>query len=278
MRLSLHYSPCPNDTHIFHALAAGLVRVPGAEFEVALADVEQLNMTAQAGGADVCKVSVAAAASVLDRYLVLRAGGALGRGVGPILVGPEGTRLEDLHGRRVAIPGRRTTAALLFGLLCQARGVRPELVELVYDQVMPAVQAGDCAAGVVIHEGRFTFAQYGLSRLLDLGAWFEEDCGLPIPLGCIVMRRGLGLELARAVNQGIRQSLEYARAHPEAAREYIRAHAQEMDPEVIRQHIETFVTDHSLDMGEEGEAAIRALFTQILGERLPPDIFLPAGA
>lgn len=278
MRLSLHYSPCPNDTHIFHALAAGLVRVPGAEFDITLADVEQLNRTAQAGGADICKVSVAAAAGVLGEYRVLRAGGALGRGVGPILVGAPGLRFEDLHGRRVAIPGRRTTAALLFAMLCKARGVQPETVELVYDQVMPAVQAGDCAAGVVIHEGRFTYAQYGLARLLDLGAWWEEDCGLPIPLGCIVMRRSLGLELARAVNLGIRRSLEYARAHPDAARDYIREHAQELDPAVIASHIATFVTDYSLDVGQEGEAAIRALFVQS-GEAQPvSDIFLPSGA
>lgn len=265
MRLSLHYSPCPNDTHIFHALAAGLVRVPGVEFDIALADVEQLNRTAQAGGADLCKVSVAAAASVLGEYRVLRAGGALGRGVGPILVGAPDLRFEDLHGLRVAIPGRRTTAALLFGMLCKAKGVEPQVVELVYDQVMPAVRAGDCAAGVVIHEGRFTFAQYGLARLLDLGAWWEEDCGLPIPLGCIVMRRSLGLELAKAVNLGIRLSLEYARSHPEAAREYIRQHAQEMDPAVIASHIETFVTDYSLDVGQEGAGALLALMEQARG-------------
>lgn len=281
MRLSLHYSPCPNDTYIFHALAAGLVRVPGVDFEVRLADVERLNEVACAGGADICKVSVAAAAAVLGEYRILRAGGAMGRGVGPILVGPNfantgGTALEALHGKRVAIPGRRTTANLLFGLLCKARGIAPELVELVYDEVMPAVKAGDCAAGVVIHEGRFTFAQQGLARLLDLGAWWEEAYGLPIPLGCIVMRRSLGLELAQAVDEGIRASLNYARMHPEAGRDYIRQHAQEMDEAVISQHIGTFVTDHSLDIGHEGEAAILALLTQAQGgEKAPADVFLP---
>ena len=279
MRLTLHHSPCPNDTFIFHALATGLVQVPGVAFDVTLADVERLNEAAGAGVPDVCKVSVAAAAQVLDEYRLLRAGGALGRGVGPILVAPGGLRLEDLHGRKVAIPGRRTTANLLFGLLCRERGIAPQLVELVYDQVMPAATAGDVAAGVVIHEGRFTFAEHGLLRLLDLGAWWEEERGLlPIPLGCIVLRRSLGLDMARAVNLGIRQSLEYARANPEASREYIREHAQELDPSVIARHIATFVNEASLDIGPEGEAAARALLAEArraegLGE-LPEDVFL----
>jgi len=221
---------------------------------------------------------VAAAALVLDEYRILRAGGALGRGVGPILVSRDVERLEDLHGRRVAIPGRRTTANLIFGLLCQERGITPRLVELVYDQIMPAVTAGDCAAGVVIHEGRFTFAEHGLTRLLDLGAWWEQERNLPIPLGCIVMRRSLGSDLAQAVNAGIRASLEHARAHPEASREYIRSHAQEMDPIVIARHIETFVTEASLDLGPEGQTAALALLAEArraegLGE-LPDDVIL----
>ncbi|MBU1040473.1 MAG: 1,4-dihydroxy-6-naphthoate synthase [Proteobacteria bacterium] len=279
MRLSLHYSPCPNDTYIFHALATGLVEVPGVTFEVTLADVERLNEAAAARLPDVCKVSVAAAAGVLDQYRLLRAGGALGRGVGPVLVSRQGTRLEDLHGQKVAIPGRRTTANLIFGLLCKERGITPHLVELVYDQVMPAVTSGDCTAGVVIHEGRFTFAEHGLSRLLDLGAWWEQARNLPIPLGCIVMRRSLGPDLAHAVNAGIRASLEHARAHPEVSRDYIRNHAQEMDPTVIARHIETFVTDASLDLGPEGQAATLALLaearrTEGLGA-LPQDVFLP---
>lgn len=280
MRLSLQYSPCPNDTFIFHALWAGLVRVPGLEFAVQLADVERLNQAAASGAPDVCKVSVAAAAAVLDDYLVLRAGGALGRGVGPVLVSKAGVRLEDLHGRPVAIPGSRTTAALIFGLLCRERGVAPRLVERVYDEVMPAVESGACAAGVVIHEGRFTYAERGLSRLLDLGAWWEQARGLPIPLGCIVMRRSLGLDLCRAVDAGIRQSLAFARRDPSASEAYIRAHAQEMDPAVVARHIETFVTEASLDLGAEGEAAGLALMAEARrAQGLPPmpaQVFLAA--
>jgi Predicted periplasmic solute-binding protein len=275
MLLSLHYSPCPNDTYIFHALASGLVRVPGVEFNITLADVERLNESAEAGRADICKVSVAAAAGLLSEYRILRAGGAMGRGVGPVLVAQPGARLEDLHGKRVAIPGKRTTANLIFGLLCKAKGIVPELVELVYDEVMPAVNAGDCAAGVVIHEGRFTFAQHGLDRLLDLGAWWEQAFNLPIPLGCIVLRRSLGLELAHAVNDGLRASLEYARSHPEAGQSYIREHAQEMDPAVCARHIETFVTEHSRDIGAEGEASILALLREAGAPCFDGEVFLP---
>lgn len=278
MRLSLHYSPCPNDTFIFHALSAGLVQVPGVQFDITLADVERLNQAAAAHTPDLCKVSVAAAAGVLDEYRILRAGGALGCGVGPVLVCGGGLGLEDLDGKPVAIPGSRTTAALIFGLLCRERGIAPIVTEMVYDEVMPAVESGRCAAGVVIHEGRFTFRERGLALLADLGAWWEEERGLPIPLGCIVMRRSLGLALAREVNQGIRDSLLYARANPEASAQYVRSHAQELDEGVIARHIATFVTESSLDLGPEGEAASLALLAEarrLAGVgALPADVFL----
>lgn len=278
MRLSLHYSPCPNDTFIFHALSAGLVQVPGVQFDITLADVERLNQAAAAHTPDLCKVSVAAAAGVLDQYRILRAGGALGRGVGPVLVCGGGLGLDDLDGKPVAIPGSRTTAALIFRLLCRERGIAPIVTEMVYDEVMPAVESGRCAAGVVIHEGRFTFAERGLALLADLGAWWEEERGLPIPLGCIVMRRSLGLALAREANQGIRDSLLYARRNPEASAQYTRSHAQELDEGVIARHIATFVTESSLDLGPEGEAASLALLAEARRSAgagaLPAEVFL----
>lgn len=277
MRLSLAYSPCPNDTYIYHALAMGLVRVPGVEFDISLADVERLNEAALAGRPDVCKVSAATAGLLLDDYFVLRAGGALGRGVGPVLVTRDARDLADLDDRPVAIPGRRTTAALIFGLLCRERGIAPTTVELVYDEIMPAVKSGRCAAGVVIHEGRFTYAEHGLSRLLDLGAWWETERDMPIPLGSIVMRRSLGRDLALAVTEGIRQSLEHARNHPRDSTRYTREHAQELDPQVIAKHIATFVTDASRDIGPAGEAATLALMAEArraegLGP-MPADVF-----
>ena len=269
--LRIGYSPCPNDTYIFHALAEGLVKADGLDFDVRLADVEVLNGWAASGEVDVCKVSAAAAAELSADWVLLRCGGAMGRGVGPVLVAPpalvekEGEGVEsvrNLDGARVAIPGRRTTANLVFGLLCRELGIEAERVELVFDEIMPAVNAGSMAAGVVIHEGRFTFAQYGLARMLDLGGWWEAHSGLPIPLGVIAVRRDLGEDIARKVEALIRASLLHARAHPEDSREYTKGHAQEMDDAVIAEHIAMFVTDYSLDVGAEGANALTALLRE----------------
>lgn len=259
--LTLGYSPCPNDTFIFHGLASGAVEWPGG-LDITLADVEDLNGQAAEGKLDVVKVSVAAAADILDEYVLLRAGGAMGYGVGPILVARENCDLKALDGKTVAIPGRKTTANLLFGLCCKDAGVSVILKEMVFDEVMPAVVAGDVDAGVVIHEGRFTFKEQGLTRILDLGAWWEEHTGLPIPLGAIAIRRSLGASTARAMNEAIRQSLLGARSHPAESAGYIKEHAQEMNDDVIKTHIDTFVTDYSLDIGEAGEKAVGRLLAE----------------
>lgn len=272
-KLRLGYSPCPNDTYIFHGLASGKVEWPGG-LDITLADVEELNSMAAAGALDVVKVSVAAAAGILDDYVLLRAGGAMGYGVGPILVARDGADLPALDGKTVAIPGRRTTANLLFGLCCREAGVSVTPREMVFDQVMPAVVAGEVAAGVVIHEGRFTYAAQGLTRLLDLGVWWEEQTGLPIPLGAIAIRRSLGMDVARSMNEAIRQSLLRARENPDAAWGYIKEHAQEMDDAVIDEHITTFVTDYSLDIGEAGEQAVTRLLTEAGWKGSPPFISL----
>lgn len=259
--LSIGYSPCPNDTFIFHALASGGVPWSG-KLSVSLADVEELNAKAGRGELDVVKVSVAAAADILDEYILLRAGGAMGYGVGPLVVSANEERLSDLDGKRVAIPGRKTTANLLFGLCCRETGVGVTRREMVFDQVMPAVKAGEVDAGVVIHEGRFTYAEHGMIRLIDLGAWWEEHTGLPIPLGAIAIRRSLGAEVAEAMNEAIRKSILAARANPDAARAYIKEHAQEMEDAVIDEHIRTFVTDYSLDVGESGKQAVQRLLRE----------------
>lgn len=260
-KLTLGYSPCPNDTFIFHGLASGQITWPNG-LDITLADVEELNAMAGAGKLDVVKVSVAAAVGILDDYVLLRAGGAMGYGVGPILVAQEARDLKELDGKRVAIPGRKTTANLLFGLCCRKAGITVNLVEMIFDEVMPAVVSGDVDAGVVIHEGRFTFATQGLTRLLDLGAWWEKYSGLPIPLGAIAIRRSLGETVAHAMNKAIQQSLILARKNPTDAWGYIKAHAQEMDDAVIHEHIKTFVTDYSLDIGEAGEKAVKRLLAE----------------
>lgn len=260
-KLSLGYSPCPNDTFIFHGLASGAVDWPGG-LDITLADVEELNSLAVQGALDVVKVSVAAAAGVLDDYILLRAGGAMGYGVGPIVVAKEGGDLESLDGKTVAIPGRKTTANLLFGLCCREAGIGVTLKEMVFDEVMPAVETGEVDAGVVIHEGRFTFQDHGMKRILDLGAWWESHSGLPIPLGAIAIRRSLGREVASAMNEAIRHSLLTARNDPAGAEAYIKQHAQEMADDVIREHIATFVTDYSLDVGDAGAEAVQRLLKE----------------
>lgn len=259
-RLTLGISPCPNDTYIFEALVHGRVDTGGLTFDTRLEDVETLNAEAARGEYDVVKISVAAAVRFLDEYALLPCGGALGRGCGPLLVGQPGTTLADIADAAVAIPGKLTTAHLLLELTELHHGPRPVLR---YDEIIPAVAQGrqadsgqPIAAGVVIHEGRFTYEAHGLAKLLDLGEWWERETGLPIPLGAIAIRRGLGPDVAGQVAEAIRASLAHARANPSMVWPWIMEHAQEMAPEVVSAHIATFVTDYSRNLGEDGKAAV----------------------
>jgi 1,4-dihydroxy-6-naphthoate synthase len=254
--LSLGYSPCPNDTYIFHALVHGLVPCGDLAFVERLEDVETLNQLALKGALDLTKISFHAFGHLRDRYVLLRSGAALGRGCGPLLVADGVIPLEQLKGKTIAIPGRLTTANLLLQLYL---GGVNELLVLPFDQIIPAVRQGRAAAGVIIHESRFTYQQYGLEQLLDLGQWWEEVTGHPIPLGGILAKRSLGEERIRLVDQTLRRSIEYARNHPHQATSYIRQHAQELDDNVINQHIGLYVNDYSIDLGEDGLAAVSCL-------------------
>lgn len=250
--LHLGYSFCPNDTFIFHALHAGLISAPMPVQEV-LEDVQTLNDWAALGRLPMTKISYRAYFGVMDQYVALRAGGALGRGVGPLIVTRGDT--GDLNGLTVASPGALTTAELLLRL------VYPEVkvVRMRYDAVMPAVERGEVDAGLIIHESRFTYPQRGLSKHLDLGAWWEGETGLPLPLGAILVRRDLAPELQWALNESVRASLDYAYAHPDASRAYIQQHALEMADEVMQAHIDLYVNAFSLDVGEEGTRAVQEL-------------------
>ena len=254
--LSLGFSPCPNDTFIFHALVHGRVPCDGLSFNPRLEDVETLNRAALAGLLDVSKVSYHLLGRILKDYLLLRSGGALGRGCGPLLVAREPLDPASLRGKRIALPGQFTTAALLLRLF------DPSLTDLVYlpfERIMGAVADGSVAAGVIIHESRFTFAQLGLSQVVDLGQWWEAETGHPIPLGGIAARRSLGRETLLALEEGLTRSVRYAFDHPGEARSYIRAHSQEMSDQVCDAHIGLYVNDFSLGLGGEGEAAVRLL-------------------
>ena len=257
--LTLGYSPCPNDTFIFHALVSGLVVAEGLAFAERLEDVETLNRLAGDAVLDVTKVSYGAIPHLVRDYVLLRSGGALGRGCGPLVVAREGFAAAGLAGARIAIPGRNTTANLLLRLFAPGA---PAGVEMVYSDIMPAVARGEVDAGLIIHESRFTYPQHGLAKVVDLGEWWESATGLPIPLGGILARRNLGEETIRAVDDAIRRSVEHAFAHPADWKDYVRAHAQEMDEAVQRQHIDLYVNRFTADVGDEGERAIHELFAR----------------
>jgi len=261
------YSPCPNDTFAFHALAHGLVQAPGLAVTPFLADVEKLNRRAAGGELEITKLSFHALGLLLDRYLLLRAGAALGRGCGPIVVVRPGGGSLDLKRARVAVPGYMTTAHMLLSLYL---GAPPKKVEpMVFSEVMPAVAAGRCDAGLVIHEGRFTYERLGLKQVLDLGQWWEAVTDLPIPLGCIALRRDVATRIDRGVALGLEAALAAsvarAWAEPAASRDYVLAHAQEMEPAVTQSHITLYVNDFTRDLGEEGLAAVEEMFA--LGRR-----------
>lgn len=262
--LTLGFSPCPNDTFLFHALSYGLVKAPGIEFEVDLQDVETLNQRAKEGHYHITKLSFGALADLLNRYGLIRSGSALGRGCGPLIVARPGYDPESLGKTPVAVPGLMTTARRLLELYLPQK---PFLGPMSFDLIMPAIQSGQFDFGVIIHEGRFTYSQYGLVQVVDLGQWWEEKTGLPIPLGGIAVKRDLGADVARAVETAIKQSVLYARQHPEASHEYVTAHAQEMEPAVIGQHIDLYVNDFTIDLGRDGEVAVRAFLGQGSGQK-----------
>ena len=255
--LSLGFSPCPNDTYIFNGLAHGRTPMAGARFSAPLLeDVETLNDWALQGRLDVTKLSFHALGHVLDRYALLRAGAALGRGCGPLLITGSGDKPADIADWRIAVPGAYTTAALLLRLYQPACA---SLTVLRFDRIMAAIASGEVDAGVIIHESRFTYQQLGLECVQDLGLWWEQTTGLPIPLGCIAARKTLPESLRAEIEAAIAASIRWADAHPAEGWSYIREHAQEMEPEVINSHIGLYVNHYSRDLGEEGLHAVREL-------------------
>lgn len=260
MKLRLGFSPCPNDTFAFHALVHGLVELPeGVEISPFIADVEELNRRALAGELEITKLSAYALGWVQERYQLLDAGAALGRGCGPLVVAREELSPEQLMQTTILVPGMLTTAHLLLGLWL---GRKPRVEAVSFEKVMELVAGGQFRAGVIIHEGRFTYQGYGLRCIQDLGEWWEETTGLPIPLGVIAARRDLEDGLVRAMDQAISTSVKMAQANPQLSREYVRAYAQELAPDVVEAHIALYVTDYSVCLGEEGRAAVQELLSR----------------
>ncbi len=272
MTYTLAYSPCPNDTYIFAALANGLLDGAPA-VEAVLDDVEALNRAAREGRFALTKVSYGAIPYLLDKYRILRAGGALGRGCGPLVVALPGVDakaplLTDYaDDATFAIPGRFTTA---YALLRLALGREPKIAEMRFDRIVDAVANEEVAAGLIIHESRFTYQKAGLEEVIDLGDWWEHETGNPIPLGAILVRRDVPDAEARALGEAIRRSLRFAREREDEIIGYVREHAVEMDDAVMRKHIALYVNEFSDDVGEQGIAAAADFFARAAAAKLIP--------
>lgn len=275
MKLTLGFSPCPNDTFIFEAMVHGRVDTEGLEFDWFLADVEELNHRAVEGSVDITKMSFHAYARTASKYLILDSGSALGRSNGPLVISKRRLRPGELDDALIAIPGRLTTANLLFSIFWPGAARKREYL---FSDIPEAVISGEADAGLIIHETRFTYRSMGLSLVADTGAMWEEMTGLPVPLGCIVVNRNIDEATALKVDRAIRRSIEYARRSPGESVDFIRKHASETDADVTREHIKLYVNDFSLSLGKEGRAAIERLFAVAqdkgVTEPLPDRIFL----
>lgn len=264
-KLNIAYSTCPNDTFMFDALINGRINGEGLKFDVHLADIEELNKGVENGEPDVSKISYAVFPGISDRYQLLNSGSAVGYGNGPLVISKRKIYPDELENVTVAIPGVRTTANYLLTSLFP--GISQKRTYLFSD-IADAIQDNEVEAGVIIHETRFTYMEKGLRMIADLGELWEKKFGLPIPLGGIVVRRDLPVKIKYLLNDKIAESITYGFAHPSDSMPYIRQHARELSEKVIRNHIELYVNDFSLDLGEKGREAVRTLFDKGIENRL----------
>lgn len=266
--LTLGFSPCPNDTFIFDAMVHGKIDTEGLAFDVVLDDVEALNRRAFSGAIDITKLSYHAFAYLTQEYALLDAGSALGNNCGPLLVARRALSEREIVNGPIAIPGKMTTANFLLSLAYPAAQNK---VETLFSGIEEAVLRGDAVAGLIIHENRFTYEQKGLVKLIDLGEYWEQSTGLPIPLGGIVVNRSLPPEVREKVNRVMRRSVEYAFAHPDTVMPFVRAHAQAMEDAVMQAHISLYVTGFTADLGEKGRSAVQQMFRIAREKQIIPD-------
>lgn len=257
MKITLGFSPCPNDTFIFDALVNGTIDTEGLQFETYLEDVETLNQWAQQGKLDVTKLSFPALFKAVEQYAILSAGSALGKGVGPLLIAKKAVDMAAIENLKIAIPGENTTANFLLSYAFpQAQNKVPTLFSGIEDAVLNEEVDG----GVIIHENRFTYAQKGLIKVADLGEVWEQKEQAPIPLGCIAANRRLPADVQVTIDRLIRKSLQHAFTSYPQITPYVQQHAQAMDENVMRQHIELYVNNYSMDLGPEGRKAIEQFY------------------
>lgn len=263
--LTLGYSPCPNDTFIFYGLVHGRIDTGDLNFKEILLDVEALNQMALGGELDITKVSCHAFGNLREDYCLLRSGGALGRGCGPLLiVRSQESEVRSLKNKKIAVPGELTTAYLLLQLFDP--DLKKNVKAMPFNMIMDAVKSGEVDAGLIIHESRFTYPSYGLKQVIDLGEWWEKETGLPIPLGCIIAKRTLGNNLINKIDRLLKESVLYAMGHRDEPMRYIKEHSQELEDSVIAEHINLYVNDYSIDIGDEGISAVKKLF-EMAGQR-----------
>lgn len=276
MKVTLGFSPCPNDTFIFDALLHNKVDTEGLIFEPVIADVEELNQMAFRGALDVTKLSYHAFAHLLPKYALLHAGSALGNKVGPLLIAKSELSPQAITQARIAIPGKYTTANFLLAL---AYPEAAQKTELLFSEIEGAVLEGRFDAGLIIHENRFTYADKGLVKLADLGDFWERTTGMPIPLGGIVAKRSLPLPAQQRINRVLARSVAFALSHPEAPKAFVREHAQEMEEEVMYKHINLYVNEFTRDLGDTGRQAVAFLFDMAMQKGIIPqqelDIWIP---
>ena len=258
MKLTLGFSPCPNDTFIFDALVNRKIDTGDLEFEVVLEDVETLNQWTLAGKLDITKLSFPAFFQSLDHYVLLDAGSALGKGVGPLLIAGKERGTEDVERSSIAIPGIHTTANLLLSFAFPGAGNK---TPMIFSAIEEAVLQDKTDLGVIIHENRFTYQQKGLHKVIDLGEYWEEKMNVPIPLGGIAIKREINRATSLQVNRLIRESLDHAFSNYPLITDYVKQHSQAMQEDVMRHHIDLYVNNYSLDLGAEGKEAIKTLYT-----------------
>lgn len=275
MLITLGFSTCPNDTYIFDALVHHKIDTEGLEFEIVLADVEELNELAVSQGLDVTKLSYHAYAYVSNSYQLLDSGSALGHSNGPLLISKKPYSTEDVPNLSIAIPGATTTANLLLQI---AFPNIKQVTAVLFSEIESKVLSGEYDAGLIIHENRFTYSERGLSKIIDLGAYWEQTTNSPIPLGGIVIRRSIDELTKKKFERVLKRSLEYANSHPEEPVKYMRQYAQEMAEDVIKKHVQLYVNEYSLSLGKEGRKAIETLYTNAFAKgvipQIPLDIFL----
>jgi len=269
MKLTLGFSPCPNDTFIFDAMIHGRIDTEDIDFDYFLADVEELNSKARAAEVDITKISFHAYCYVANNYIILDSGGALGFGTGPLLISKREIDISTMASKKIAIPGKYTTANLLFSI---AYPECRDKKEYLFSDIETALANEETDIGLIIHETRFTYQKRGLIKIVDMGEYWEKLTNMPIPLGAIVIKRTIPENIAQKVNRILKRSLEYAISHPEASFGFVAVNAQEMDREVMNNHINLYVNEFSLSLGTKGRKAVERLFGIATEKKIIPNL------